>query len=146
MRERYHHGATPKSKAHGFVTLLAMLSVLLTTSPAYPQGTGATPKDCVEIASNVPGTVHEGRYNILCLRPSPGPVEIRCRADGVPGPNRLAVSPFAIARIKPHVVEITRDGPMLAVAGVARENAHLFFSYDGPFQPIRDRYTLTCTW
>ena len=104
------------------------------------------PKDCVEIAIDRPATVHEGRYNILCLRPRPGPVNIRCRTDAVSGPSRLAVEPYNMTGIESRIVDITDDGPVLVFSGVAGTNAHLFFSYDGPFQPIRDRYTLTCRW
>lgn len=103
-------------------------------------------KDCVSVEAGTPAVVQEGRYNILCLRPSPGPFFVDCFAKDVPGPHTLVLYPYAIDGPGRQDVEISGDGAALALRGVARTDAHLFLSYDGPFDPIRDGYTLTCRW
>ncbi|NQW12186.1 MAG: hypothetical protein HQ481_20160 [Alphaproteobacteria bacterium] len=144
MRERYHPDPRAKSTAWRLALLFTLLCVVIV--PPALAAAGGTPKDCVELATAVPEPVHEGRYNILCLRPKPGPVNIKCRADAVTGASRLAIEPFDMAGLTSQTVEVTQDGPVFAITGTAGANAHLFFSYDGPFQPIRDQYTLTCRW
>lgn len=109
-------------------------------------GQAGTPKDCVSVEAGEPAIVQEGRYNILCLRPIPGPFTVACYAEGVPGPHTLVLYPFDIDGPARQRIEIAGDGPVLTLQGMAGPDAHLFLSYDGPFDPIRDGYSLTCRW
>lgn len=109
-------------------------------------GQVGTPKDCVLVEVGKPAVVQEGRYNILCLRPGPGPFSVSCFAEGVPGPHTLVLYPFDIGGPARQDIEIFGDGPVFSLQGMAGADAHLFLSYDGPFDPIRDGYNLTCRW
>jgi len=140
MGRRYHSDQNRQS---------ALKTVVFVTVLAISIATGAraqTPKDCVALADGVPETVHEGRYSILCVRPTPGPLTLRCRADGVPGPSLLRIYPHALDGARERILEIATDGALPPIDGTAGADAVVFFSYDGPFDPIRDRYTLTCRW
>ncbi len=109
-------------------------------------GATQTPKDCVTLDKGVSQVVYEGRYNILCVRPPPGPLVLRCATDGVRGPSRLAVHPYSVDGPAPTILAISENGPLAEITGTAGPDAHVFFSYDGPFQPLNDRYRLTCRW
>jgi len=109
-------------------------------------GAGASPKDCVELSPGVAETVHQGRYNILCVRPAAGAVSVACEVADVATPSRLQVHPLAIDGAYPQTVSIAGDGPLPEISGSAGSAAYVFFSYDGPFDPIRDGYSLTCHW
>lgn len=128
--------------------MAVILCVFLGSHPPVGATSGqvGTPKDCVLVEAGEPALVQEGRYNILCLRPDPGPFAVACFAEGVPGPHMLVVYPFDIAGPGRQDIQILGDGPVLALRGLAGNDAHLFLSYDGPFDPIRDGYRLTCRW
>ena len=126
-------------------SLLLFLAACLAVLPEAPaQAAGL--KDCIPMESGTPAIVHEGRYNILCVRPSPGPFSLACQVDGVPGESQLMVTPENVAGPGAARKSVSTDGPLLRLDGNAGAEAHVFFSYDGPFAPIRDGYALTCRW
>lgn len=94
----------------------------------------------------MPATVHEGRYNILCVRLPPGPFDLQCRADDVAESSLLDVHPLNVDGLEPHTRTVSGDGAVMAATGRAAADAHVFFSYAGPFYPVRDGYRLTCRW
>lgn len=139
MTESYHPPGARKSALIGAAVALAAA----VAGPVAAQ----TPKDCAVLGSGEPAIVHEGRYNILCIRPAPGPFAPACSVEGVAGASRLAIHPLAIDGAGPAILPVDGDGPLpVPIDGTAGRDAYLFFSYDGPLDPIRDRYTLTCRW
>ncbi len=125
------------------VTWMSVLGLaMLSEAPAATQ-----PKDCVRLQNGEGATVYEGRYDILCIHPDPGPLALSCAATRVPGPSFLAVHPYRVAGAGPQRVTVA-DGLQLMLSGHVdadgADEARVFFSYDGPFNPIKDRYTLTC--
>lgn len=116
-------------------------------SPAVAASSGAgAPRDCVSVQNGEAAIIQEGRYNILCMRPAPGPFAVRCSAENVPGSHVLALYPFDIQGPTEGEIEVLGDGHVLSLTGLAGADAHLFLSYDGPFNPIYDGYALTCHW
>lgn len=140
MLRRYHR----RENRQSILTGVSFATILLgaTATEVLAQ----TPKDCVALSRGIAATVHEGRYNILCVRPEPGPMDLRCKAEGVPAPSTLRVFPYEVDGAPETTIDLTADGPLPPVTGIAGPDAHVFFSYDGPFDPIRDGYRLTCRW
>ena len=126
--------------------LVPIASAVIGLMLLIPTTSAETPKDCLALEPNQPQIVHEGRYNILCVRPPPGPLDLRCTVDGVSGPSRLATHPYRVDGAVPQTIEIDSERPLAPLHGTARDGAHVFFSYDGPFYPVRDGYRLTCRW
>lgn len=139
MSGRYHHRQCWQS-----IVTVAFASIAMLTAP--PDADAQTPKDCVALMPGQPEPVHEGRYNILCVRPQAGPLRLVCRLDGVPGPSNLLVHPHEVAGAEETSLSVTGDGGLPLIEGMAGAAAHVFFSYDGPFNPVHDKYTLTCRW
>ncbi|MDF1792807.1 MAG: hypothetical protein P1U88_12900 [Thalassobaculaceae bacterium] len=140
MDRRYHREENRQSTGT-FVSFLTVLAIASATEVF-----AAPLKDCVAMAEGVPTTVHEGRYNILCVAPPPGPLTLNCAIRGTRGRSTLQVFPHAIAGAAEATVEMPDDGPLPTIAGRAGDTARVFFSYAGPFDPIRDGYDLTCRW
>jgi hypothetical protein len=144
MSRRYHRDKSRQSFA-AFVSFLTVQTIALAAVwPAPSSGAGL--KDCVAMTAGRGATVHEGRYNILCVIPPPGPVTLQCSADGVAADSLLQVFAHDIAGAGDSTLTLTGDGPLPAISGTAGRDAHVFFSYAGPFDPIRDGYRLTCRW
>jgi hypothetical protein len=139
MKDRLRHFCARSTAA---LTIALVVSIEGGTT----LGQTTKPKDCVEVETGVPTVVQEGRYNILCLRPKPGPFLARCRAEQVMAPSSLTMYPFDIEGPSAKDIAVKDTGLILEVDGVAGIEAHLFLSYGGPFDPIRDGYTLTCRW
>lgn len=144
MPRRYHREENRQSAAE-FVSFLTILAISLLTAPSSPAH-GAALKDCVAMVSGAPATVHEGRYNILCLAPAAGPLDLRCTIGGSTGASVLKIYPHAIEGASQTTVQVSEDGPLPPIVGSAGPGARVFFSYDGPFDPIRDGYRLICRW
>ena len=124
------------------------LGVFLLIDSAGPAAS-AEPKDCVRLEPGVSAMVYEGRYDILCVHPPPGPLRITCGAAGVRGPSFLAVHPHRVEGADAGRLAITYGARFEIIGEVpadGAEDARVFFSYDGPFNHIFDRYTLTCRW
>lgn len=134
-----------RKSRHGFFSL-SVLFVITLVPFAIPGLTSANVKDCVSVESDLPATVHQGRYNILCARLVAGAFHIACRADGVVGESTLRVGSVNVQPAIERVIQLRGNGELLSYSAVAGPNAHVFFSYDGPFNPIRDGYRLTCSW
>lgn len=121
----------------------ALLAVFVLSAPA----TASVPKDCIQMVNAKAATVHQGRYNILCIHPGAHALTIACKTDRVPGASRLMVHPHQFAPAEEAAIAIERSGQSFTLTGKGGgADARVFFSYDGPFDPIRDQYSLTCHW
>ena len=125
-----------------------LFATALLALPFLPvSATAGVPKDCVQVTNGKPQTVHQGRYNILCIHPGEHPLTITCKADRVPGASRRMVHPHLFAPAEPKTIAIERSGQSFTLTGKgAGAEARVFFSYDGPFDRVRDQYSLTCHW
>jgi hypothetical protein len=150
MVRSYHHAKSRQSvvtpRRCALAAILLAGAGLVGAGPASAQVPKSSPKDCLALKPGIAETVHEGRYNILCVRPPPGPLALRCRVDGVTGQSALQVYPLTVDGTVDRTVTLSGDGPLPAVDGIAGPDAYAFFSYDGPFYPVRDKYRLTCRW